>query len=89
MEEKRVCSFCGSENIAIQAVKKKRPFVIGFGLIFLGFCTMWFGIVVGIVAFPIGLLVGVIVKAIAPEQYESVIVCQSCGKNETIQHKKK
>ena len=72
------CNKCQSENVNIQADRKKPPIMFGCILCGFGIGLMFFGIgcVPGAI---IGAILGGILKAVLPYQTYSIAVCQDCG----------
>lgn len=83
------CNKCGSENVTVQAVKAKSPFIMGFTLLFGGLGLMIAGLVGAIIGVPVGVLIGAIVKALVPTRYDSLVSCQNCGYSEVVSPKGK
>lgn len=73
------CAKCNSENVQIQSKEYKPKFTAPILLVFIGFGMMFFGLVGVIGGAIIGLIISVILNAVLPQAYQSVLVCQNCG----------
>ena len=73
------CSKCNSENVQVQPREYKPKFTAPILMIGAGFGLMFLGIIGLIGGLIIGAIVAVIVHAVIPQTYQSVVVCQDCG----------
>lgn len=73
------CAKCNSGNVQIQSKEYKPKFTAPILLVFIGFGMMFFGLVGVIGGAIIGLIISVILNAVLPQAYQSVLVCQDCG----------
>ncbi len=74
-----VCNKCNSNNVQMQAKKKKNTILLGCVLGLGGFGLMFLGPIGLIIGALLGLIIGAIVSALMQTQYETVAVCQNCG----------
>ena len=74
-----ICNKCNSNNVQMQAKKRKNTVLLGCVLALGGFGLMFLGPIGAIIGVIIGLVIGAIISALMPTQYETVAVCQNCG----------
>lgn len=83
------CINCGSANTHLQLEKRKNTILLGCILATCGFGLMIFGIIGGIIGALIGLIAGMIWSSLSSVKYDTIVICQNCGKSFKIDTEKK